>query len=185
MNRKGKLFIISAPSGTGKSTVIKEIMARRRDLKFSVSATTRPARGDETPGVSYHFIARKKFDRMIKAGKFLEYAEYVGNYYGTPKKPIYDSLRKGEDVILDIDVQGERQIKKVMPEAITIFLVPPSMEELERRLRERGTDSEERLIARLERAKAEFSELGKYDNVVVNDNVGDAVQQVLAIMDEE
>jgi guanylate kinase len=179
---RGRLFIISAPSGTGKSTVIKKLMETCKDLYFSVSATTRPARPGEVHGVSYYFITHEEFEKHIRQNDFLEYAEYVGNYYGTLKAPVLARLEEGKDVILDIDVQGCKQIIAAMPEAITIFLVPPSMEELENRLRIRGTESEERVKNRLIRAKAEMLEKDSYDYVVVNDEVDKAVAEVLGIM---
>ncbi|NLM83860.1 MAG: guanylate kinase [Clostridiales bacterium] len=179
---RGRLFIISAPSGTGKSTVIKRLMETCKDLYFSVSATTRPARPGEVHGVSYYFITHEEFEKHIRQNDFLEYAEYVGNYYGTLKAPVISRLEEGKDVILDIDVQGCKQIIAAMPEAITIFLVPPSMEELENRLRTRGTESEERMRNRLIRAKAEMLEKDSYDYVVVNDEVDKAVAEILEIM---
>jgi guanylate kinase len=138
MRKKGKLYIISAPSGTGKSTVIRCLMKLRKNLFFSVSATTRRPRPEERDGREYHFISREQFEDMIGHNEFLEYAEYVGNYYGTPIQPIRDHIEKGFDVILDIDVQGHRQIIEKMPEAVSVFLAPPSLEELENRLRKRG-----------------------------------------------
>jgi len=179
---RGKLYIISAPSGTGKSTVIKRLMEIRSDLYFSVSATTRKARPGETDGVSYHFLTREDFDRHIKLNEFLEFAEYIGDYYGTLKKPVLDHLESGSDIILDIDVQGCKQVKREMPEAITIFLVPPSMEELERRLRNRGTDSEEKMLKRLARARTELTEKNSYDYTIINDDVDRAAREILDIM---
>ena len=180
--RQGRLFIISAPSGTGKSTVIARLMELRGDLYFSVSATTRPRRPGETEGVSYHFMTREDFEWNIGAQNFLEYAEYIGDYYGTPRQPVLDYLAGGNDIILDIDVQGCRQVKKAMPEAISIFLIPPSLEELERRLRNRGTDSEEKMLKRLVRARTELLEKEKYDHTIVNDDVDRAAQEILKIM---
>ena len=133
----GRVFIISAPSGTGKSTVIQRIMELRRDLYFSVSATTREPRSGEVDGTSYSFLTHDQFEDLISNNDLLEYAEYVGNYYGTPKKPVLEHVGCGSDIILDIDVQGCKQVKKAMPEAVTIFIVPPSLEELERRLWQR------------------------------------------------
>ncbi len=181
----GKLYIISAPSGTGKSTVIKRIMQVRKDLYFSVSATTRPPRSEETDGSSYLFLTHQEFEERIRQKEFLEYAEYVGNYYGTPKKPVLDQLRRGNDIILDIDVVGCRQVKLAMPEAITIFIIPPSMEELEIRLRTRNTDTEDKILKRLERARTELAEKDTYDYVVVNDAVDAAAQKIIDIMDRE
>jgi guanylate kinase len=181
----GRLFIISAPSGTGKSTVIQKIMALRGDLSFSVSATTRAPRPGETDGVDYRFISRGEFETMIAQSDFLEYAEFVGDFYGTPKQPVLDHIGRGEDVILDIDVQGCKQIKQAMPEAVSIFLIPPSMEELERRLRTRGTDSEEKVKYRLQRAKGEMLERNIYDHNVVNDSVEQAAYDIIKIIDHK
>ncbi|MEL4105931.1 guanylate kinase [Oscillospiraceae bacterium WX1] len=181
--RRGRLFIISAPSGTGKSTVIARLMQMNQELVFSVSATTRPPRQGEADGISYRFLTREAFEDCIRTGDFLEYAEYVGSYYGTPKKAVLDHLAAGEDVILDIDVVGCKQVKAAMPEAVTIFIVPPSMEELERRLRSRGTDDEEKLAGRLLRARSELLEKDGYDYVVVNDTVETASREILHIMD--
>ncbi len=181
-NRCGKVFIISAPSGTGKSTVIKRIMELRSDLYFSVSATTRSPRPGETDGTSYTFLSHDLFKRLISDDELLEYAEYVGNFYGTPKKPVLEHISCGSDIILDIDVQGCKQVKRAMPEAVTIFIVPPSLSELERRLRQRGTDSEEKMLRRLERAKSEMAEKDRYDYIVVNDSVDKAAREIIEIM---
>jgi guanylate kinase len=185
IDRRGRLFIISAPSGTGKSTVITRLMELRDDLYFSVSATTRPRRPGETDGVSYRFMTHKEFENHINSNDFLEYAEYIGDFYGTPKKPVLDKLDSGSDIILDIDVQGCRQVKKAMPEAITIFLIPPTLEELERRLRNRGTDSEEKMLKRLARARTELTEKESYDYTIVNDDVDRAAREILKIMKSE
>jgi guanylate kinase len=157
-------------------------METRDDLYFSVSATTREPRPGETDGVSYVFMSREDFEKHIANKDFLEYAEYVGNFYGTLKAPVLKRLDEGLDVILDIDVQGCKQIKPVMPEAVTNFLVPPSMEELENRLRIRGTDPDERVLKRLARAKTELLEKDTYDYVVVNDVVEQAAREILDIM---
>ncbi|SHH50313.1 guanylate kinase [Sporobacter termitidis DSM 10068] len=184
-NRRGRLFIISAPSGTGKSTVIKRLMELRDDLYFSVSATTRAARAGEEEGVAYHFLSHDAFDTHVRNNEFLEYAEYIGDFYGTLKKPVLDHLDSGNDIILDIDVQGCKQVKNAMPEAVTIFLVPPSLEELERRLRNRGTDSEEKMLKRLARARTELTEKTAYDHTIVNDDVHRAATEILDIMKHE
>lgn len=184
-NVSGRVYIISAPSGTGKSTVIQRLMKTRKDLYFSVSATTRTPRPEEIDGSSYMFLSHEQFSELLRQDEFLEYAEYVGNYYGTPKKPVFDHIKRGNDIILDIDVVGCRQVKKVMPEAITIFLIPPSLEELELRLRTRATDPEERIRKRMERAKTELSEKGTYDYVIVNDSVDEAAQEIVTIMNRE
>jgi len=184
-NEAGKLFIISAPSGSGKSTVISEILKQKEDVFFSVSATTRKPRDGEVDGVVYHFISREIFENMIKSNEFLEYAEYVGNFYGTPRRPIEEKMRDGFDVILDIEIQGHHQIKTEMPNSVSIFLVPPSFEELERRLRSRGTDSEEKIRSRLEKATHEMQQMEHYDYVVVSDIAKRSADEIISIMADE
>ena len=179
---KGGIYIISAPSGTGKGAVINCLLERCPELVFSISATTRAPRADEIDGVSYHFVSRERFLEMIKCNEFLEYAEYVGEFYGTPKTPIYNYLDSGKNILLDIDVEGARQVKEKEPESVSIFIIPPDMQELENRLRGRGTDSEEKLAARLERANIEIMEKDKYDHVVVNDYVSRAAEEILSII---
>jgi guanylate kinase len=182
---KGKIIIISAPSGAGKGTLIKRLLELCPELIFSISATTRLPRAGEKEGVSYYYVSRECFFYMITHDEFLEYAEYVGEYYGTPKKPVYDCLESGKNVLLDIEVQGASQVKAKAPEAVTIFVIPPDMRELERRLRGRGTDSEDKLAARLERARIEMSEKDKYDYIVVNDYVSRAAGEILSIIFKE
>ena len=144
MEKRGKTFIISGPSGVGKSTVLGALFEGRDDLYFSVSATTRAPRPTETPDVDYHFIEAETFRQWIEDGEFLEYAEYVGNFYGTPKKFVDAAMAEGKDVILDIEIQGATQVHELRPDVVRIFIAPPSWEELERRLTARGTDSPER-----------------------------------------
>jgi len=179
---KGRIVIISAPSGAGKGTVIHRLLELCPELVFSVSATTRSPRVGEKEGVSYYFTTRERFVEMIDRDEFLEYAEYVGEFYGTPKKPIYDCLEGGKNVLLDIEIQGARQVIAKEPEAVTIFIVPPSMRELERRLRGRGTDSEAKLTARLERARIELNEKENYNHIVVNEQVSRAAEEILSII---
>ncbi|MCI6568311.1 MAG: guanylate kinase [Dysosmobacter sp.] len=183
--RKGKTFIISGPSGVGKSTVLKALLEKRSDVYFSVSATTRAPRPGEEDGVHYHFMDANSFRQRIAADEFLEYAEYVGNFYGTPKKYVDEAMEQGKDVILDIEVQGAIQVCSKRPETVRIFIAPPSWEELERRLTERGTDSPEKVQKRLLRAKVEFQTAHTYDYFVINDTVEAAVAELDAIMTAE
>lgn len=183
--RKGKTFVISGPSGVGKSTVLRELLAGREDLYFSVSATTRDPRPGEVDGVHYHFINVDTFRNMIAQGDFLEYAEYVGNFYGTPRKFVEEAMERGMDAVLDIEIVGAGNVKRQMPEAVRIFIAPPSWSELERRLTERGTDSEEKIEKRLVRAKVEFQAAHDYDYFVINDTVEGAVKELNAIMTAE
>ena len=185
MNEKGKgrLIIISSPSGGGKGTVIKQVLEKRPDLCYSVSATTRKPREGEVDGVSYLFISHEKFFEMIENKEFLEHAMYVDEFYGTPSGYIDEVIESGKDVILEIDVQGAKQVIKKVPDALSIFIIPPSLEELERRLRGRGTDSEDKLNARLKLAQREMDEQIHYKHTVVNNKVDDAVNEILAIID--
>ena len=185
MKSKGKLYVMSGPSGVGKSTIIKRLLELRSNIFFSVSATTRSPREGEVNGVNYLFITEDKFKRMIDEDQFVEYANYVGNYYGTPIAPIMEQLEKGNDALLDIEVQGKAQVKAKIPEAITIFIAPPSFEILEHRLRKRSTDSEEKIIKRLETAKKELALAPEYDYTVVNDDFNRAAMEIISIMDSE
>lgn len=182
MEKKGKTFIISGPSGVGKSTVLRTLFEGRDDLYFSVSATTRAPRPTETPDVDYRFIEAETFRQWIGEGEFLEYAEYVGNFYGTPKRYVDEAMEAGKDVILDIEVQGAAQVHELRPEVVRIFVAPPSWEELECRLKARGTDSPEKIQERLLRAKVELESADSYDYFVINDTVESAVKELRAIM---
>lgn len=183
--RKGKLFIISGPSGTGKGTICKELINIMPDVFVSVSMTTRNPRAGEVPDVSYHFVTKQEFEKTIDEEGFFEYANVHSNYYGTPKAPVMEQLAKGNDAILEIDVQGALQVKKVYPEAIMIFILPPSMEELKNRIVGRGTETEETINLRLKNAIGEISCVDKYDYVVINDQLDVAVDQVASIMKAE
>lgn len=179
---RGILIVLSGPSGAGKSTVIAALMKRRDDIRFSVSATTRPPRPGETDGKDYFFISREEFDRMIGTDAFLEHAEYVSNRYGTPAAPVEENLTAGYNVLLDIEVQGAEQVLKKRPDAVSVFLCPPSLAELERRLRGRGTDAEEKIKSRLETARREYDKANNYTYIVVNDDAERAAAELDAII---
>lgn len=183
--RKGKTFIVSGPSGVGKSTVLGALLEQRPNVYFSVSATTRPPRPGEIDGVHYHFLDVDTFQSRIAKDEFLEYAEYVGNFYGTPKKYVDAAMNRGQDVILDIEIQGSMQVSGKRPDTVRIFIAPPSWTELERRLTERGTDSSDKIQKRLLRAKVEFQTAHTYDYFVINDSVENAVKELNAIMTAE
>lgn len=178
---KGKLFVISGASGVGKSTVLKAVMEARKDLSFSVSATTRAPRPGEVDGVSYYFISRETFREMIEADAFVEYDAHMDNYYGTPKAQLEEKLAHTH-VILDIEPNGAFNVRKSCPDAVLIFIAPPSVAELERRLRGRGDTSEDQMRIRLERAKWELEQSKEYDYVVVNDRVETCAGEILNII---
>ncbi len=183
--RKGTLVVVSGFSGAGKGTVLAQVLTKRPDLYLSVSFTTRAPREKEQDGVNYHFITREEFQARINRGEFLEYAEYVGNYYGTSMQVIREKLEQGIDVILEIEIQGAAKVREKLPEAVSLFLVPPSFEELSRRLHDRGTDTEATIQKRLETARREVKEIVNYDYIVVNDTIDRAVEEVLAILTAE
>ena len=185
MTTKGKTFIVSGPSGVGKSTVLKALLEKRPDLYFSVSATTRSPRPGELDGIHYHFMDVDSFRKWISMEQFLEYAEYVGNFYGTPKRFVDQAMENGRDVILDIEVQGALQVTSKRPDTVRIFIAPPSWKELERRLKDRGTDDPDKVQKRLLRAKVEFQTANTYDYFVINDTVEEAVRELDAIITAE
>lgn len=182
MNR-GSLFIVSGPSGTGKGTVCTELV-KHENIFLSISATTRDKRIGEEEGVTYFYTTREKFTEMIAEGKMLEYAEYSGNFYGTPREAVENMLAAGKNVILEIEVQGALKVKKQMPEAVLIFVVPPSIAELKKRLVDRGRESEEEIRRRIGEASREFMQLPQYNYVVVNDDLTGCVNDVLKIINE-
>lgn len=181
--KKGKLIVISGASGVGKGTVLGIMMEKRKDLSFSVSATTRPPRPGEIDGVHYYFITREKFEAMIAAGEFLEYDAHAANYYGTPRVQAEEKQSHGP-VLLDIEPKGAKQVKEKAPDAVLIFIMPPSVQELERRLRGRGDTSEEQIQMRMERATWEMEQRVWYDHVVVNDDPERCAQEILKIIAE-
>ena len=185
----GILFLISAPSGSGKSTLVDQLRRLVKNLEFSVSYTTRPPRGSELEAREYHFIGREEFQLMIDGGEFLEYADVFGNYYGTARKSLSDAFSKGRDLLLDIDVQGASQVRAKIPDAVTIFLMPPSPEILAMRLRNRsraeGAVQEEIIRRRLARARAEIENYREYDYILVNDILDRAVGEMAAIVAAE
>lgn len=182
---EGLLVVISAPSGGGKGTILKELFAKDDNLVLSVSATTRSPRPGEEHGKQYYFLQREEFEELISQGKMLEYAQYVGNYYGTPREPVEQWMAQGKDVVLEIEVQGGAQIKKLMPGCVSIFILPPSMEVLEKRLRDRGTEEDATVRKRLEKAREEIPHAKDYDYVVFNDRLEDAVEDLRAILRAE
>ena len=179
---KGSVFIIAGPSGTGKDTLLKKLFEKHPELEFSISSVTRRMREGEKEGEKYNFISREKFERMIADDQLLEYNVYVGNYYGTPKAPIINATENGKDIIIECDVNGAENIRKKLPDAVSIFIMPPSFEELERRLRGRGTESEQVIRERLNTAIDEIKRAGEFDYIVVNDNVDLAIEHTNAVI---
>ncbi len=182
---KGTLFVISAPSGSGKSTLIKNILASRRNTVFSVSMTTRKPRGEEKDKIDYHFVTKDYFKSRIEVDDFLEYAEYCDEFYGTPRTFVEMNIEQGNDVILEIDTQGARRIRSVCKDAVHIFVMPPSFEVLEQRLRDRATETEEKIQKRLYTARSEMTRADEYDYIVINDDLQEATMKMLSIMSAE
>ena len=181
MNR-GTLYIISAPSGTGKGTIVSEILKADPNIHFSVSATTRAPREGEKDGINYYFISREEFQGLVDSGGMLEHAEFCGNCYGTPKKAVFDKLAEGHDVILEIETVGAMNVKAACPEAVSVFILPPSLKELRHRLESRGTESEETVAKRIAEARGEIEKARNYDFVVVNDDLEKAIEDVREVM---
>ena len=182
--KKGKLVVISGASGVGKGTVLGIMMEKRKDLTFSVSATTRPPRPGEVDGVHYYFVTKERFEEMIDKGEFLEYDAHAANYYGTPRAQAEEKMANGS-VLLDIEPNGAKQVKEALPEAVLVFIMPPSMEELEKRLRGRGDTPEDQIVMRMERAVWEMEQRSWYDHVVVNDSVERCAEEILNIIAEK
>ncbi|TCT26828.1 guanylate kinase [Melghiribacillus thermohalophilus] len=185
IEEKGILFVLSGPSGVGKGTVRKALFEKATNLQYSISVTTRNPREGEKDGVDYFFKTKEEFQNMIEQNQLLEWAEYVGNYYGTPKEYVQETLDKGKDVFLEIEVQGAMKVKKNFPEGVFIFLIPPSLEELKNRIINRGTETEELVTNRLLAAREEIEMMDAYDYVVVNDEVEKAVEKILSIVQSE
>ena len=179
---KGKLFVLSGPSGAGKGTLRKKVFETVEDIRFSISCTTRPPRQGEKDGVDYRFISEEAFLTLLEEDRFLEYAKVHGHYYGTLRDDVERTLSSGIDMVLEIDVQGAFQVREKMPESILVFVSPPSLEELERRLRERGTESGENLRIRLRNARLEMLKSGDYDYVIVNDDAERASNELKSII---
>ncbi len=181
--RRGSIMVISAPSGAGKSTLVKRLLASVLGLRFSVSYTTRPPRRGEKDGREYFFVSPKKFRRLIAAGEFVEWAEVFGQLYGTAKKQLRAAQKSGQDILLDIDVQGHQQVRKKLQEAVSIFVLPPSYGELERRLRRRHLDAPEEIVRRLNDARREIRRWPEYDYLVVNDRLSRAAKELRIIVE--
>ncbi|MGI8315065.1 guanylate kinase [Halobacillus mangrovi] len=185
IDEKGILFILSGPSGVGKGTVRKALFDQSTDLRYSISMTTREPREGEVDGVDYFFKSRDEFEKLISEGQLIEHAEYVGNYYGTPRQYVEQTLDQGKDVFLEIEVQGALKVRENFPQGVFIFLIPPSLEELKDRIVNRGTETEEKVKNRLLAAKEEIDMMDAYDYVVVNDEINHAVKKVQSIVSSE
>lgn len=184
--KTGQLIVISAPSGAGKGTVITKLLENDNINRWlSVSTTSRAPRSNDIPGKTYNFVSKEEFENLIKEGYFIEYTNYAGNYYGTPKEKIKEKIDNGIDVILEIEIEGATNIKKLIPEALFIFIMPPSLKTLVKRLKNRKTESNDKIIERFHKAYQEINEVTKYNYVVVNDNLDEAVEKVEAIIKAE
>ena len=184
MKKQGILLIISGPSGSGKGTIVGQL-CEKNDFALSISATTRKPREKEENGVHYFFHTREEFEQMRDRKELLEWAEFCGNYYGTPRKYVTEQLMQGKNVILEIEVQGALQVKKIYPEGVLVFMVPPNLEELGRRLTNRGTEDKETINMRLRRALEEMELVDEYDYLVINDTIEQATEDILTIVDAE
>lgn len=178
----GRLIVLTGPSGVGKGTLVRSLRQRHPNLYLSISVTTRSPRPGEVEGKNYYFVSRSQFEQMVVNGELLEWAEFAGNYYGTPRLPVIQKIQQGKWVLLEIELKGARQIRQTFPEALNIFLLPPSLRELEYRIRNRGQDSEEAIVRRLNRAKEEIAAADEFDIQIVNDNFEDALRQIEAAL---
>lgn len=185
MSKKGLLILLSAPSGTGKGAVIKKLIEKDDNIKYSISATTRSPRCNEVDGVNYFFVSREEFEKMIINKELIEWDEYVGNYYGTPKKFIEKMTAEGKDVILEITVEGALNVKEMWPDSVMIFLLPPNMEELRKRISGRNTENESTINKRMQKAESELEYVSHYEYVVINDDLEIAVEEVHGIVKAE
>ena len=183
--KEGKIFVISGPSGVGKGTIVEQVLKKTKNIYLSISATTREKREGEKEGINYFFKTKEKFKEMIESGDFLEWAEFAGNFYGTPKFFVNNYISCSKDVLLEIEVQGAKQIKQKCPESILIFIAPPSFEILEERLIKRQTEAIEKVKLRLKKAKQEMKEVSTFHYLVINDEINDAVSNVLSIIKAE
>ena len=179
---KGGVFVVAGPSGSGKDTLFKELFKRKPEIKFSISSITRPMRVGEVEGEKYNFITREKFLWMLEHDELLEYNEYRGNYYGTPKGPVIAAIEKGEDILIEVDVNGAKEICEKLPEAITVFIMPPSYAELKRRLSGRGTETQELIDKRMKEALNEIARASEFDYIVVNDDIQTAVDDIIEVI---
>ena len=182
MKNQKKLIILTGPSGVGKGTVVKEILSKDKNIWLSISATTREPREGEKPGENYYFLSQVKFKEMIAQNLFLEWAKFAGNYYGTPLSSVNEKIKKGFTVLLEIEVEGAKQIKEKFPDSLSIFLLPPDIEELERRIRNRGTEKEEAIKKRLSRANYEISVSNQFDFALTNYNVDDTAKRIIKLI---
>ncbi|MBE6780125.1 MAG: guanylate kinase [Clostridia bacterium] len=179
---KGGVFVVAGPSGSGKDTLFKELFKRRPEIKFSISSITRPMRVGEVEGEKYNFITREKFLSMLENDELLEYNEYIGNYYGTPKAPVIAAIEKGQDILIEVDVNGAKEICEKLPEAVTVFIMPPSYQELKRRLSGRGTETQELIDKRMKEALNEIARATEFDYIVVNDDINTAVDDIIEVI---